>query len=64
MRPNSENYSRIKIEELKATLRNLLDWSFIIERHEINEVYMNYENKAIYNNGLIIKRLDSGDYEV
>ncbi len=51
-----------KLEELRAAMRKLMDWSFTSNHHEINEVFMNYENKAIYNNGIIIRKLHNGHY--
>jgi hypothetical protein len=41
-----------------------LDWSFHNERCELRETYLNYENKAIYNNGIVVKRQLSGDFMV
>lgn len=51
-----------KIDEARNAIRKIMDWSFVVERQEIFEAYMNYENKAIYNSGLIVRRLENGEY--
>lgn len=56
--------ARSRLEELKQALRGLIDWSFQIERHELREVCLNYESKAIYNNGIIVRKQQAGDFTV
>ncbi len=51
-------------KEIKTAVEGLLQWSIHYERYEIQEVFLNYENKAIYNNGIVVHRTELGEYEV
>lgn len=53
-----------KVDETRGLIRKFISWSEYIERHDIKEVFMNYENKAIYSNGIIIREIDSNHFEV
>lgn len=52
----------MKINPIRKIIKDFLPWTQHNDNHHVNQMFFNYESRAIYNNGLIVYKIQHNKY--